>query len=213
MEGHGRRFRAELPRWERDSHRAAKALGVLTQIIEIHNPGIAAHARDVARLVRRTGSFMGLSRAALAEVELAANFHDVGKTAVPDRVLLKPGPLDGSEWQVMTCHVEWGAELLTHLPDCAGIASIVRHHHERWNGSGYPDGLAGAHIPHASRIISVCDAYAAMLSDRPYRRALRPMAARQALTQAGGSQFDPDVVTALLGALSRGRARRPSGRR
>jgi HD-GYP domain-containing protein (c-di-GMP phosphodiesterase class II) len=207
LEGHGRRFRAEQPRWEQDSHRARKALGVLTQIIEIHSPAIAAHARDVASLARRAGSFMGLTGGALAELELAANFHDVGKTAVPDRVLLKPGPLDGSEWRLMTCHAEWGAELLMHLPDCATIASVIRHHHERWDGSGYPDGLVGGEIPRASRLIGVCDAYAAMVANRPYRDALRPIAARETLARASGSHFDPDAVSGLLGALSQGRVR------
>jgi HD-GYP domain-containing protein (c-di-GMP phosphodiesterase class II) len=151
---------------------------------------------------------MGLSGDELSELELAANFHDVGKTAVPDLVLLKPGQLDRGEWRMMACHAEWGAELLMHLPDCKAMASIVRHHHESWDGSGYPDGLAGADIPRASRIIGVCDAYAAMVADRPYRKALRPSVARETLAGAAGSQFDPDAVAALLGGLTRGPALR-----
>jgi HD-GYP domain-containing protein (c-di-GMP phosphodiesterase class II) len=197
----------EQPQWERDSHPAGKALGVLTRIIEIHNPAIAAHAREVASLVRRAGPSMGLTGAELGELELAANFHDVGKTAVPDRVLMKRGQLDGSEWRVMACHADWGADLLAPLAGCARIASIVRHHHESWDGSGYPDGLLGNAIPRPSRIIGVCDAYAAMVADRPYRPALRPSVARETIAGAAGSQFDPEAVAALLGALSPGPAR------
>jgi HD-GYP domain-containing protein (c-di-GMP phosphodiesterase class II) len=179
-------------------------LRVLTQIMEVHNPAIAAHARDVARLARRTGSVMGLTGDALAEAELAAHFHDVGKTAVPDRVLLKPGPLDGGEWRVMTCHAEWGAEMLRHLPDCGTAAAIVRHHHERWDGSGYPDGLVGGEIPVASRLIGVCDAYSAMVADRPYRAALPHDDACKAVARTSGAQFDPEAVDAVLEALCSG---------
>jgi two-component system cell cycle response regulator len=174
--------------------------------MEIRHPATAAHHREVAEVVFRVGCFLDLTVDALAEVELAACVHDIGKTAVPDRVLLKPGPLDPSEWRVMACHVEWGAELLRHMPDCATIATIVRHHHERWDGGGYPDGLAGGDIPRASRIIGVCDAYAAMVSDRPYRPALDPIVARGDLRRGAGSQFDPDAVEALLGATTPGPA-------
>jgi HD-GYP domain-containing protein (c-di-GMP phosphodiesterase class II) len=113
-------------------------------------------------------------------------------------VLQKPGPLNNHEWQLMACHVEWGAELLRHLPDCEPIARMVRHHHERFDGSGYPDGLKGDRIPLASRVIAACDAYGAMVSDRPYRRALSPARALAELRDGAGGQFDPDVVTAVL---------------
>jgi HD-GYP domain-containing protein (c-di-GMP phosphodiesterase class II) len=102
----------------------------------------------------------------------------------------------------MACHAEWGAELLRNLPDCETVAAIVRHHHERWDGRGYPDGLARRDIPHASRIIGVCDAYAAMVSDRPFRPALDPIVARNELRRVAGAQFDPDAVKALLGAIA-----------
>jgi HD-GYP domain-containing protein (c-di-GMP phosphodiesterase class II) len=186
---------------------------VLTRIVEIHNPDIAAHAREVASLAHRAGPLMGLTGDELTELELAANFHDVGKTAVPDRVLLKRGQLDGSEWRVMACHAEWGAELIVHLPGCATVASIVRHHHESWDGSGYPDGLAGGDIPRASRMIGVCDAYAAMVADRPYRPALGPTVARETIARAAGSQFDPNAVAAVLEALSRGQRQWASKKR
>jgi HD-GYP domain-containing protein (c-di-GMP phosphodiesterase class II) len=201
LEGQGRRFRAQPREWEQSSDGAQTALELLQQTLENRDPVTAEHGREVAALVVRLGHFLGLPRAELAELVLAARFHDIGKAAVPDRVLLKPGPLDGAEWKCMACHPEWGAELLRHLPGCEGVASIVRHHHERWDGGGYPDGLERRDIPPASRLIGVCDAYAAMVADRPYRPALHPLAARERLREGAGSQFDPDAVDALLEAL------------
>jgi HD-GYP domain-containing protein (c-di-GMP phosphodiesterase class II) len=188
--------------WERRTHRSRKALEVLTQVMEVRSPAVAKHTREVAALVLRVGSFAGLSGDALAEVELAASFHDIGKAAVPDRVLMKPGPLNRSEWRLMARHAEWGAELLRHLPDCETVAPLIRHHHERWDGGGYPDALGRDEIPRASRIIGVCDAYAAMVADRPYRPALYPAAARETVRRGAGLQFDPEAVDALVGTLA-----------
>ena len=197
MEGQGRRFRAQH-QWERDSHRALKPLGIMWRMMEIRDPATAQHAREVAWLVLRMGRLLRLSGESLAALELAACFHDIGKVAVPDRVLQKPGPLNLAEWRLIVRHPEWGAELLRHLPDCARIATIVLHHHERWDGRGYPERLVRAGIPRASRIIAVCDAYCAMLADRPYRPAREPADAREELRRGAGSQFDPDAVRALL---------------
>jgi HD-GYP domain-containing protein (c-di-GMP phosphodiesterase class II) len=171
-------------------------------MIEVSFPETALHAREVADLALRVGCFLGLPGEALAEVEMAGCFHDVGKAAVPERVLRKPGPLNRTEWRLMAYHVDSGVEILRHLPECAPIARVVRHHHERWDGEGYPDGLAGDEIPRASRIIGVCDAYAAMVADRPYRPALDPLVAREELRREAGSQFDPDAVRALLEATT-----------
>jgi HD-GYP domain-containing protein (c-di-GMP phosphodiesterase class II) len=173
-------------------------------MIEVSYPETALHAREVADLALRVGLYLGLPGEALAAVEMAGCFHDVGKAAVPERVLRKPGPLNRTEWRLMAYHVDSGVELLRHLPDCAPIARVVRHHHERWDGAGYPDGLAGDEIPRASRIVGVCDAYAAMVADRPYRSALDPLVAREELRREAGSQFDPDVVKALLEATPPG---------
>jgi HD-GYP domain-containing protein (c-di-GMP phosphodiesterase class II) len=171
-------------------------------MMEIRDPATAAHARAVAWLALRVGRLLRLSGEALAALELAASFHDLGKAAIPDRVLLKPGPLDLAEWRLVTRHAEWGAVLLRPLPDCARVATIVLHHHERWDGGGYPDGLVRGSIPRASRIIAVCDAYGAMVSDRPYRAALDPADAREQLRLGAGSQFDPDAVRAFLTAVT-----------
>ena len=162
------------------------------------DPATSVHGGHVAELVPRVGRLLGMHEPELEELELAAEFHDIGKVAVPTELLNKPGPLDELERQVMACHVEWGAELLRHLPECETIAEIVRHHHERFDGAGYPDGLRGCEIPLASRVIAACDAYGAMISDRPYRRALGHDVAVRELLDGAGTQFDPDAVTAIL---------------
>jgi putative nucleotidyltransferase with HDIG domain len=186
-----RRARKELKQ-------ARKALDVLARVMDMSDPATSEHSRDIAELVPRVGRKLGFGGAACEELELAARFHDIGKVAVPDEVLRKPGPLDSEEWQLMACHVEWGAELLRHLPECESIARIVRHHHERYDGGGYPDGLKADQIPMASRIITVCDAYGAMVSDRPYRRALPHARALEELRDGAGEQFDPEAVAAVL---------------
>ena len=177
---------------------ARKALDVLARVMDLSDAATSVHARDIADLVPRVGRRLGVVGDDCEELRLAARFHDIGKVAVPDEVLNKPGPLDDHEWQIMACHVEWGAELLRHLPECDTVARVVRHHHERYDGRGYPDGLQGDDIPLLSRIITVCDAYSAMLSDRPYRSALAPAAAVDELRHGAGSQFDPKAVAAVL---------------
>ena len=177
---------------------ARKSLEILARVLDLTDPETSEHSRDIAELVPRVGVAMGVEGVDSQELELAARFHDVGKVAVPEAVLRKPGPLDAQEWRVMACHVEWGAELLRHLPECESLARIVRHHHERYDGGGYPDGLKGEEIPLASRIISVCDAYGAMITDRPYRRALPREHAIKELKEGAGGQFDPAAVAAML---------------
>jgi HD-GYP domain-containing protein (c-di-GMP phosphodiesterase class II) len=167
-------------------------------MMDLADPATAVHAQDVAALVPRVGELLGIGGDDVDELELAARFHDIGKVAVPEEILLKAGPLEDAEREVMVCHAEWGAELLLHLPGCESIARIVRHHHERFDGRGYPDGLADGQIPLASRIISACDAYGAMVSDRPYRMALPHGRAVAELREGAGSQFDPNAVEAVL---------------
>jgi HD-GYP domain-containing protein (c-di-GMP phosphodiesterase class II) len=192
-----RALRSRLGRRKR-TEQARKALEILSRVMDLSDPYTSEHSRDIAQLVRRVGARFGIEGEARQELELAARFHDIGKVAVPEDVLRKPGPLDSHEWYLMACHVEWGSELLRHLPECQTIARIVRHHHERYDGGGYPDGLKGRQIPLASRIITVCDAYGAMMSNRPYRRALEPERAIEELRAGAGRQFDPEAVAALL---------------
>jgi HD-GYP domain-containing protein (c-di-GMP phosphodiesterase class II) len=127
---------------------------------------------------------------------------------VPDAILNKPGPLDDDEWVIMRQHPVIGERILRAIPGMGSIARIVRHEHERWDGGGYPDGLEGQAIPVGARIILACDAYHAMTSNRPYRQAMPHTDAMSELGKNAGSQFDPDVVQALVGYLY---GRRQSG--
>jgi hypothetical protein len=156
------------------------------------------HSGEVVPLALGVGERLGLDAAALRELEFAARLHDIGKIAVPDAILRKPTSLDADEWSVMRCHPAWGSEMLARIPGLELVATIVRFHHERWDGRGYPDGLAGDRIPLASRVIFACDAYRAMMADRPYRRALGHERAAAELRANAGSQFDAAVVETLL---------------
>ncbi|MDQ2676605.1 MAG: HD domain-containing protein, partial [Actinomycetota bacterium] len=127
---------------------------------------------------------------------------------IPDEILHKPGPLDEREWEIMREHPAIGERILRSMPGLGPIARIVRHEHERIDGGGYPDGLAGDEIPIGARIILACDAYHAMVSDRPYRKAMSHHEAMAELTANAGSQFDPEVIQALVGYLV---GRRQSG--
>jgi HD-GYP domain-containing protein (c-di-GMP phosphodiesterase class II) len=139
---------------------------------------------------------------ALRDLRYGAVLHDIGKIAVPQAILAKPGPLDPAERAIMERHPLVGEQILAPVEFLAGVAALIRHEHERWDGAGYPDGLAGDDIPLGARIIFACDAYHAMLSERPYRDALPDDQARGELSANAGSQFDPLVVNALLAVLS-----------
>ncbi len=144
----------------------------------------------------------------IKDVRTAALLHDIGKVGIPDEILHKTGPLDAREWEIMRQHPIIGERIMRAIPGMGSIARVVRHEHERWDGGGYPDGLAGEAIPLAARIILACDAYHAMISDRPYRKAMSHHDAMAELTSNAGSQFDPEVVQAL-GRLP---GRPPAGR-
>jgi HD-GYP domain-containing protein (c-di-GMP phosphodiesterase class II) len=136
-------------------------------------------------------------------VELGAVLHDIGKVRVPESILNKPGPLTDEEWEVMRTHPEVGEHILRPIQSLNAILPIVRHHHERWDGAGYPDKLSGRAIPLGARIVAVCDAYRAMTEDRPYREGRSTEEARRELHEGAGSQFDPDCVEAMIRALDR----------
>jgi len=174
----------------------------LAAAMDMRDQRTARHSEDVVGLAQQVGELLGLETASMLELEFAARLHDVGKIQVPDAVLNKPGPLDPHENDVIRCHAAWGAETLARIPGLEAVATIVRFHHERWDGAGYPDGLSGERIPLASRIISVCDAYGAMTCDRPYRSALGPDDALGEIRSGSGTQFDPDVVDALVAVLA-----------
>ena len=159
------------------------------------------HSESVVDLTARVGESLALDADEIGRVQMAALLHDIGKVGVPDAILNKPGPLDDREWEIMRQHPVIGERILRAIPGMGSIARTVRHEHERWDGSGYPDGLAGPEIPIGARIILACDAYHAMTSDRPYREAIGHTRAMSELSSNAGSQFDPSIVEALVGYL------------
>lgn len=175
----------------------------LARMVALRDAATAVHSDEVARLSLRVGRALGLDAATLATLERAARLHDLGKVAIPDRVLCKAGPLDGAEWALMRHHPAWGAGTVGLLPGLGPVARAVRAHHERWDGGGYPDELRGERIPVESRVIAVCDAYSAMTAERPYAAALSLDDAIGELRACAGRQFDPRVVATLV-ALVRG---------
>ena len=164
----------------------------------------ADHARSIADLAVAVGRRLGMDAAELSDLHYGAIFHDIGKIAVPDAILNKPAPLDESELAILREHPKVGEQILAPLPFLAGVREIVRHDHERWDGAGYPDGLASEDIPLGARIVLVVDAYHAMRTDRPYRLAMPDDEARRELVAHAGSQFDPRIVGAFLAVLEDG---------
>jgi putative nucleotidyltransferase with HDIG domain len=156
------------------------------------------HSLEVAATATVVGRRLGLARAELLEVELGALLHDVGKLRIPPHILAKPDPLSEDERRLVRLHPEWGAEMVARIPGLEAVALIVRLHHERPDGTGYPHGLSLDRIPVASRIVSVCDAYGAMTKRRPYSEPLDLDAALQELERHAGTQFDPEAVEALV---------------
>jgi len=156
------------------------------------------HTEVVAQMAGWVAEALGLPDHVCAEVRQVARLHDVGKALVPADILVKPGPLTDDEWTIMRRHPEIGAAMLRAEEALQHLAQAVRAHHERWDGGGYPDGLSGQDIPVVSRIVSVCDAFHAMVSDRPYRSAMRIEEALGELEANAGSQLDPEVVEIVL---------------
>jgi putative nucleotidyltransferase with HDIG domain len=159
------------------------------------------HSEAVIEMAGAVARNLGLNTAEVERVKSAALLHDIGKVAIPDEILHKRGPLTDSEWILMREHPVIGERILRVLPGLGTVARIVRHEHERWDGGGYPDGLAGEEIPIGSRIIIAADTYHAITSDRPYRAARPHGEAVGELIQCAGSQFDPTVTQALIGHL------------
>jgi HD-GYP domain-containing protein (c-di-GMP phosphodiesterase class II) len=174
---------------------------VLLSTLTEREPDLGEHLHDVAKLALGVGRELGMDPEDLDEVARAAELHDVGKVAIPDAILNKAGPLDESEWSFMRRHTIIGERILLSAPALRPVARLVRSSHERWDGTGYPDNLAGEDIPLGARILFVCDAYDAMTSDRPYRQALDPGEAQAELCRCAGTQLDPGVVRVFLELL------------
>src|SRR3954451_21026022 len=170
---------------------------VLVRALVERDPALAAHAQGVAALAERLARAMGLAADEVEHVRQPAELHDVGKVAIPDGILDKPGPLDDDEWAFVRRHTLIGERIVRAAPALTRAAALVRHTHERWDGTGYPDGLAGEEIPIGSRIVPVSDAFDAMTTVRSYAPALTAGAALIELRACAGTQFDPGVVGAL----------------
>jgi diguanylate cyclase (GGDEF)-like protein len=173
----------------------AEALAAALEAKDAHT---ASHARAMVHNAEAVGRLLGLDGNALRDLTYGAAFHDIGKIAVPESILNKPGPLTPEERTQVERHVVVGEQILAPIEFLASVRPLVRHGHERWDGMGYPDRLTGDAIPFGSRVIFVCDAFDAMTSDRPYRRAMAKEAARGELRAHRGTQFDPQMVDALL---------------
>jgi diguanylate cyclase (GGDEF)-like protein len=185
---------------------ATESQDVLVRALVESNRELGQHNDDVAELVVAVARELRLERAEIVAARRAAELHDVGKLAIPDAILDKPGPLDEQEWEFMRQHTIVGERIVASATSLSDVAPIIRSSHERWDGGGYPDRLAGEAIPLGARIIAVCDAYDAMTTARPYRRAMSEADAVAELRRCAGHQFDPRVVAAFERAIGAERA-------
>jgi two-component system, cell cycle response regulator len=177
------------------------AVAELVDALRSHHTGTAEHSNRLATSCRCVGEELGLAADDLFELELVAILHDIGKLAVPAEILDLDRPLNPEERAVVRAHTIRGAEILAEIAGLRHLAPVVRATHEHWDGSGYPDRLAGDLIPLGARVVSTVDAFDAMTNDRPYRRALGDAEARRRITAGAGSDFDPAVVHAVLTAI------------
>lgn len=174
---------------------------VLLRVLGERHMDLEEHTSDVARLAQKTARRLGLSTEDVRRTALAAELHDIGKTAIPDAILNKPGPLDDDEWAFMRRHTLIGERIISAAPSLAPAGELVRSSHERYDGGGYPDALSGDEIPLGSRIIAVCDAYSAMVSDRAYRPGMPVAQAIAELRRCSGTQFHAEIVDAFCAML------------
>ena len=181
---------------------AEQVIFSLAAAVEAKDKYTEKHTHRVAETARHIGMKLGLPERALDALYRGGIIHDIGKIGVPDAILLKPGPLAGDEVRIMRAHTTIGESIVRPLRSGANLLPIIRNHHEHFDGSGYPDGLAGRAIPRLARIVAVCDSYDALVTDRPYRKARTVDEAIATLTDGAGKQWDPEVVEALVGELS-----------
>jgi putative nucleotidyltransferase with HDIG domain len=184
-------------------HALVTMLTVLGAAMEVRDAYTALHEEAVAELAVLIATELGLDPGDQRAIRYAALTHDLGKLAVPNEILHKPGPLDDGEWEIMRRHTIVGAEMLARIPFFEDVHRLVRGHHERWDGGGYPDGLRGEEIPIGARILCVCDSFNAMTTTRPYRSAMSQEAALDELRRCAGSQFDRRAVDAFAQVLGR----------
>lgn len=189
--------REQLGGFEPNEFATVAAVEALAILVDSRDAGTNEHSCRVAELAEALALSLGCSRERARDIYLAGKLHDIGKVAVPDSILRKRGKLTESEWETMRRHPSIGANVVSHVGSLARLAPIIRSHHERYDGAGYPQGLRGNEIPLEARIVAVVDAFDAMISDRPYRLRMSVEGARQKLRECAGTQFDPEVVEAL----------------
>ncbi|HEX7298013.1 MAG TPA: HD domain-containing phosphohydrolase, partial [Solirubrobacteraceae bacterium] len=173
---------------------------VLLRALAERDPNLGEHISGVAEMAEAVARRLGLPEDEVDHVRHAAELHDVGKMAIPDAILAKPAPLDLAEWEFIRRHTIIGERIVAAAPALRPVAALVRSSHERWDGCGYPDNLAGEEIPLGARIVAVCDAFDAMIADRPYRMGIDVVLALGELGRCAGTQFDPAVVAAFTAA-------------
>lgn len=188
---------------EPEERPGAEATTALLAMLAERDYGTCCHSKATAQWARRLATAMELGGEATEFIALCALLHDVGKISTPEEILLKPSPLAIDEWDVMRDHAAAGARILHQIPSLQRCAIIVRAHHERFDGAGYPDGLYGTSIPFEARVLAVADAFHAMISERPYRQPIAPRQALQILQDGRGTQWDPDVVDVMLSMFAR----------
>jgi HD-GYP domain-containing protein (c-di-GMP phosphodiesterase class II) len=179
-----------------------KTMEALVSALEARDPYTEAHAGRITELAMALSVAMQLSGEHRRAVKLGSILHDVGKIGIPDAILRKPGELTDEEWQVMRTHAIVGEKMLRGVDFLGPALPVIRHHHERWDGTGYPDGIRGGDIPIGARIVAVCDSFDAMTSDRPYRRAMPIQDAFGELLSCAGTQFDPKCAALLVDVVS-----------
>ena len=170
----------------------------LAQAVELRDDYTGGHTMRVSRYAEVLAERMELDPQDLKWIRLGTPLHDIGKIGISDSILLKPGSLTPEEFTIMKTHTTKGAEILARIPDLAPVIPIARSHHERWDGKGYPDGLAGEDIPLLARVVAVADTYDAMTSDRPYRKGMPAAAAFAEIEKNAGKQFDPHCAATFL---------------
>jgi polar amino acid transport system substrate-binding protein len=175
----------------------------MIQILELHDPYTKGHSENVANISAALAEKMGYSKEGIQKIYWAGLVHDIGKILIPNSLLSKPGKLSGEEFDQLKKHPEYGAKVLESSQELKEIVTIVRYHHERWDGSGYPEGLSGTRIPEESRILAIADAFDAMTSNRPYRGSLSWEYAMSEIKTCAGKQFDPEMAKIFVNFISR----------
>jgi putative nucleotidyltransferase with HDIG domain len=176
---------------------------VMAQAVEMRDPYTGGHTMRVTHYSQLLAEHMKVSTEEMRLIQIGTPLHDIGKIGIDDSILRKTGKLTEDEFSIMKTHTVKGAAILATVPDLGPVIPIARSHHEKWNGQGYPDGLAGENIPKLARIVAVADAFDAMTSDRPYRKGMPSQVAFDEVRNMSGKQFDPECATGFLAIQER----------